>query len=63
MFFYLARLKKNAKKISADNFKVMLKGPWHAKFVLHILKAGVSKIILIQNIPEKNVYFMNYFNL
>ena len=41
----------------------VLKVPWHANFLIHILKAGVSMIISIPNISQKNVYFMSYINL
>ena len=40
-----------------------LKVPWHAKSLLHILKAPVSTIILITNISGKDVDFMSYTNL
>ena len=40
------------------------KGPLACKiFIFFILKAGVSVIILIPNIPENNVYFRRYINL
>ena len=31
--------------------------------LLFVLKAGVSTIILIPNVPGKNVYFLSYINL
>ena len=40
----------------------ILKVPWHAIFVLSILKAGVSMIILIPNISENDAYFMSLIN-
>ena len=40
-----------------------LKVHWHAIFLLHFLKAGVSMIILTAYIPDENVYFLSYINL
>ena len=45
-------------------FGVYVKGPLVCNlFLLCFLKTGVSAIILIENIPEQNVYFLNNSNL
>ena len=55
--------KYNAKIYEKYEKYTLLKGPLTCTFLLHILKDGVSVIILIPNIPGKNVYFMSYINL